>query len=202
MSDIGQDGDQTSEYKESRLLPSAKIDVPTPVVGSYGPTAYGAAQEEGNALVQGTLQYLFVALKRKWLILSIVFTIVALGTLKALMTTPRCTSTVRIQIDREPLKVLEHGLTDPAEEGGSDFLKTHFELLKSRAMAARVVSSLHLDLDEDFLRSGRAGLLGTILGSLSNRGTETPSSAELEDKAINLVAGGMDVRPLPGSRLV
>ena len=88
---------------------------------------------------------------------------VALGLLKAVLATPRYTANVRIQIDREPLKVLDRGVTAPLEEGGSDFLKTQFELLKSRAMAERVVSTLKLMNDGDFLASGR-GSIGTIAG--------------------------------------
>ncbi len=203
MGNFGDDTDQAPDSQGGRIVPLGKGGVPAiPVAGSYGPAGYGTTQDDGSAIVQQTLQYLHVAFKRKWIILSIMLAVVTLGTLKALMTTPRYTSNVRIQIDREPLKVVEHGLTDPQEEGGLDFLKTQFELLKSRAMAARVVSSLHLEQDQNFLASGRTGLLGSIRSFFAGQGTETPSVTELEDRAILLIASNVEVKPLIGSRLV
>src|SRR5208337_47092 len=129
---------------------------PRPVVQAAAPTAvavrdaYGlpgmpaSGGDEAGELARSLLQYVHIALKRRWLILSVLLGVVALGLLKAVLATPRYTANVRIQIDREPLKVLDRGVTAPQEEGGSDFLKTQFELLKSRAMAERVVSTLKL----------------------------------------------------------
>ena len=100
--------------------------------------------EAGADFSAALMQYVHLALKRKWLILSIVLAMGGLGTLKAFLTTPRYTAAVRIQIEREAAKVLERGSAAPQEEGGLDFLKTQFELLKSRTMAERVVSQLRL----------------------------------------------------------
>ena len=69
-------------------------------------------------------------------------------------------------------------------------------------MAARVVSSLHLEQDQNFLASGRTGLLGSIRSFFAGQGTETPSVTELEDRAILLIASNVEVKPLIGSRLV
>ena len=97
---------------------------------------------ESSELAALIVQYLNIILKRRWVIVSVALAVVSLGILKALMSAPRYTSTVQIQIDREAAKVVENGSTVPREEGGADFMKTQVELLKSRAMADRVVSQL------------------------------------------------------------
>ena len=97
MGNFGDDTDQAPDSQGGRIVPLGKGGVPAiPVAGSYGPAGYGTTQDDGSAIVQQTLQYLHVAFKRKWIILSIMLAVVTLGTLKALMTTPRYTSNVRI----------------------------------------------------------------------------------------------------------
>jgi len=183
---------------------------PRPVVQAAAPTAvavrdaYGlpgmpaSGGDEAGELARSLLQYVHIALKRRWLILSVLLGVVALGLLKAVLATPRYTANVRIQIDREPLKVLDRGVTAPLEEGGSDFLKTQFELLKSRAMAERVVSTLKLMNDGDFLASGR-GSIGTIAGFFV---MPKPSPENSHVAAIALIVQGVEVKPVVGSRLV
>ncbi len=131
-----------------------------------------AAGSEDGDLARSLMQYIHIALKRKWLILSVVLGVVALGLLKAVLATPRYTANVRIQIDREAMKVLDRGMTAPQEEGGTDFLKTQFELLKSRAMAERVVSTLRLKDDAEFLAGARTVLAWQDLGVLEWAGAQ------------------------------
>src|SRR5208337_3076984 len=80
----------------------------------------------------------------------------------------------------------------------SDFLKTQFELLKSRAMAERVVSTLKLMNDGDFLASGR-GSIGTIAGFFA---MPKPKPENSHVAAIALIVQGVEVKPVIGSRLV
>ncbi len=155
-----QDAGIEAGFDRSRQL----VQAPAPGAAArrdYGPPS-APLKGEGNDPAQVLSQFLHIALKRKWLILSVLLAVVVLGVLKSVLATPRYTATVRIQIDREPLKVLDRGLTAPQEEGGADFLKTQFELLKSRAMAERVVSSLKLQGDSDFLASERVSAIGSI----------------------------------------
>ena len=91
-----------------------------------------------------------MVLKRKWLILSLSLAFLVLGGVRASLKTPVYFATARLQIDREPLKVVEGGSLT-SDTGGSDYLRTEIELLKSRAMAERVVSKLQLYEDDRFL---------------------------------------------------
>ena len=110
----------------------------------YGPPP----QDDGTPLAVTLRQYLYMVLKRKWLILGIAIAFVVLGGVSTLMKTPLYTAMVRIQIEREAAKIVEGGSTTLAETGSSDFLRTQYELLKSRGMAERVVSSLRLAEDQ------------------------------------------------------
>ena len=94
-----------------------------------------------------------MVVKRKWLILSVALVFTVLGGVRTLMKTPLYTATVRIQIEREPAKIVESGATNPVEAGSSDFLRTQYELLKSRAMAERVASALRLAEDDKLLEA-------------------------------------------------
>lgn len=171
-----------------------------PVGSSYGPVDFGVSEVEGNDLAVTIRKYLHVVLKHRWIILSCVLAVTALGAVKALITTPLYSSTVRIQIDREPSKFLEQASAAPQEEGGQDFLKTQFELLKSRGMAERVASQLRLNEDSEFLREGLS--LGGFIRSLLSGSPETHSPKEQQEKAITIISLNVDIKPVPGSRLV
>ena len=184
--------------------PAVQTAVPAAVAvrDTYGLAAMPAnGGEDAADLARSLMQYVHIAIKRKWLILSVVFGVVALGLLKAVLATPCYTANVRIQIDREAMKVLDRGVTVPQEEGGTDFLKTQFELLKSRAMAERVVTALRLNNDADFLESAHRSLLGSVLRFVTGPGASANAQDTLT-KAVGLINSGVDIRPVQGARLV
>ena len=115
------------------------------------------------------------------------------------MKTPLYSSTARIQIDREPGKIIEGGATSPSEEGGTEFLRTQYEILKSRAMAERVVSALRIHEDGDFFKARDASPLGLLTGSAKGQGL---SSSELQDRAVMKVMLNVSIAPVLQSRLV
>ena len=174
----------------------------TPAREVYGAAAAPAGDGDEEVSFARTLQqYVHIALKRKWLILSVMLGLGALGALKAVLATPRYTATVRVQIDREPMKVLDRGVTAPQEDGGIDFLRTQFELLKSRAMAERVASMLKLKDDRDFIGGTHSSGIGAI-AQLITGPRPKPSVLDAEAVAVGLVGANVDVRPVSGSRLV
>ena len=142
-------------------------------------------------------------LKRKWLILSVILVFFVLGAVRTLLQTPLYSATVRIQIEREPAKIIEGGVNAPTETyENTDFLKTQYELLKSRSMAERVVSMLHLYDDENFFKRRDFSALGLIVGAFSNSKSELPPTTAREEWATGIVLGSLTVMPVPGSRLV
>ena len=149
-------------------------------------------------------RYVRIFLKRKWLILGLAFFFFSMGGLYAFLKTPRYTSTVSIQIDREPTKVLEGGSTMPTAPSGQDgleFQRTQFELLRSRAMAQRVVTALQLHEDEDFLEPRNVLATGWIKSLFSSAAPEETSVSK-QAAAVEIVGENIDIRPVAGSRLV
>ena len=174
---------------------------PYGLTGGYGATpGYGS---EDSSL--DLLQYWRLLNKRKWLILSIAVAALTLGVVRTLMETPLYTATARLQIDRNVAKIIESGNVTPVEGGDSEFLKTQYELLQSRAIAERVASALRLGEDPDFLKPRNFSLLGAIKGLL--KPARPPAAATTDKRGLELAAAGVVVgnrglRPVPGSRLV
>ena len=141
--------------------------------------------------------------KRKWLIVSIAAAILAIGAVRTLMKVPLYTATVRLQIDRNVAKIVNTEGVLPVENGDYDFMRTQYELLKSRNMAERVVSSLTLGDDPDLLKPRELSLLGLVTGLFSplpDRPVLDGSAASAA--AVGVVMGNLTVQPVMGSRLV
>lgn len=168
--------------------------------GSPGYPSYGVPGQGDEVPLAVTLrQYLYMVVKRKWLILSVALAFTVLGSVRTLMQTPLYMATVRIQIEREAAKVVEGGSTNPVEAGSTDFLRTQYELLKSRGMAERVVSAQRLAEDTSFLKPRNLSLLG-IFGASGENGP--PSAQARHSQAAGIVVKNVTILPVPGSRLV
>lgn len=149
--------------------------------------------------------YLRIITRRRWLILAITAVVLTLGTVRVLMQTPLYTATVRIQIDRSVAKVVEGGNIAPTEGSDSEFLRTQYELLRSRNLAERVVQATNLGTDADFINPPSLSLFGKLSGIMSRSDNGTAEKSEKVDNsaaATSAVLNGMSVKPIPGSRLV
>lgn len=175
--------------------------------GSYGPVgAYLPAQpEESSQFGFDPREYLRILNRRKWLIGGVAAGFVAIGALATLMMTPNYTATVRLQIDRQAAKIVEGGNVTPIESGqDNEFLRTQYELLQSRSMAERVVSSLKLGESADFIAERRFSLAATLKGLVGGGTRSSPGSEKLDNQRIatEIVERRLSVSPLRGSRLV
>jgi len=115
-----------------------------------------------------------------------------------LLTTPIYTAKMTIEIDRESAKITNLQDISPREDlgNGMDFYQTQYGLLKSRALAERVVDSLGLTSSPAFLHAV----------GLDRRRPPAARSARgqrsLKDAAISRVVANLAVNPVRGSRLV
>jgi capsular exopolysaccharide synthesis family protein len=170
--------------------------------GSYG-YGYGQQQQEDGGIAATMRRLLHVVSKRRWLIIGATVGLTTLTLLVTLFQTPRYTATVRLQIDREVGKVVDATDATPSEsgQGSQDFLRTQFELLRSRALAERVVVALQLANQPDFAGSG-----GSIFSALTRLVTpvvdRTTDPVELRRIAADRVQDAVNIRPVPGSRLI
>jgi capsular exopolysaccharide synthesis family protein len=193
------DGAQEHPQAGQALIPAENSAVGLVRRDPYQPIGIDSLEGDQNEVGIALRQYLHVLVKRKWLVLSFVLVFVVLGGVRAILKTPLYAATSRIQIDREPGKIIEGGATSPSEEGGADFLRTQYELLKSRAMAERVVSALRLHEDKQFFKATDVSLFSLLTGPGS--APALPLSA-LQDRAVKLVLSGITVNPVSQSRLV
>jgi len=181
----------------------ALADDITPLRGPYGPGAVGE-EPPSDDLRRLFFECIRIVFKRKWLILAIAIAVVAIGALRTLMITPVYTATVRIQIDSKPIKIVEGGQVE-ASEGGTDFLRTQIELLRSSGVAERVASIAKLADDADFFAPREFSFFGAVRSLLSGAAAEkdsVPDRTHLNRAAAGIVAGNQSVRIVPGSRLV
>lgn len=156
------------------------------------PTEAGHWDDEAQPAFD-LLDYWGIFLKRRWLILGALASGLALGVAVTLLTTPVYRATTTIQIDHEPAKVvaLQSQQTDSYYDNES-FYPTEYALLKSDALARRVASNLGLAHDTTFLNQPRPA---------AGSRTATDSAAAL-NRAASIVAGGVKINPVHGSRLV
>ena len=87
--------------------------------------------------------------RKKWGILSIVILTMLLASLVTMSINPTYRATATMQIDQQEAQVVSiekiYGIND-----SNEYLQTQFELLKSRALAERVVKELKLTTHKDF----------------------------------------------------
>lgn len=187
-------------------VPAAR-DPYNSAVGSYpgyGP-GYGYADAPSSFQLD-LLEYLRIAVKHRWLILSIVTAALIFAAVRTLMQTPLYTSTVRLQIDPMTLaaKVTDPNAT-PVEDPDSNFMVTQYALLNGRTMAERVASALKLGDDPTFFQPREFSIWEFLKGLIRSAPPATNQSSKkvnLEAAAAGVVLGNRAITPLVGSRLV
>jgi polysaccharide biosynthesis transport protein len=93
------------------------------------------------------------ARRNRWLIFGIVLAAILLGLVATMLMTPKYTATASIQIDQESARILDSQDVQPAAayQDADRFLQTQVDVLKSRAMALRVLDRLNLRQDDEFI---------------------------------------------------
>ena len=150
------------------------------------------------------LEYVRIVYRRRWLILGIVTAFGVLGVLRTLMQTPLYTSTVRVQIDRNVMRIVEGGNVTPLEGADPEFLRTHYEWILSRALSERVASALDLGSDAGFFKPRDFSFTRFVRELISGPPSPQPSvnREAMEKRASAIILGSRSLRPVPGSRLV
>src|SRR5690606_20970725 len=92
------------------------------------------------------LAYWQILLKRRWLVLGIMASVLAAALLVTLLSPAVYRATTTLQIDRETMQIVQVEGMAPQETAASsgDFYQTQYELLQSRSLAERVADSLNL----------------------------------------------------------
>ena len=149
--------------QDERLIPvGSTVDRSLEQLAQSKP--YGKYDRYGSAPADAHLrEYLFIIVKRKWLILSIVLVVTSLVTIQVYREPSiyEAVTTIRIEPKQQSLlqssQVVINGPTDP------NFWGTQLKLLQNPALARQVVLTLNLQNDPTFL-GGQAQ--NTIFASL------------------------------------
>ena len=92
-----------------------------------------------------------IVYKRKWWILSVALMLLGGATFRTLMETPIYRATAIVQIERNAARIVDYkdgtsNNTDSYDD--REFLNTQFELIRSKALAERVMEALRLDVEK------------------------------------------------------
>src|SRR5687768_7138439 len=108
-------------------------------------------------------RYLRIAIKYRWLIAGTTVTFVIIAAIITLLKTPIYQATASIQIDREPINIVQVGvLQNENWESGQEFYQTQYELLASRSLAERVATTLGLVDNQQFNQRSRPSLFAMV----------------------------------------
>lgn len=88
--------------------------------------------------------------RRKWSIITLVLVVTMVAVLAVLAITPIYRAAATLLIEEKAAKVVSIEQVYGLEGAGSEYLQTQFELLKSRALAERVVRQLNLTTHPEF----------------------------------------------------
>src|SRR6476620_2871676 len=128
--DLNGEGD--NRFAGGQLVPAAQ-SLPAQF-DPYGPArGYGAATtDEPELFGVKVFDYLRIINKRKWLIIGITLSFVALSAVHTLMQTPLYTATVRLQIDRNVTRIVESGnVNETVENFDEECMRRQCHILES-----------------------------------------------------------------------
>lgn len=175
-----------------------------------------AGEHEDEA---GLADYWRILVKRRWLVLSTLAMVLVIALVNTLLTTPIYRATAVLQIDNDTLQVVQvEGINQGAgvyDYDGS-FLQTQLQLLKSRALAQRVVTQMGLlesgELGRLWPNSAWQKLLALVRGQPDAAAPDpvaknkAPASGSDAEKALSGLAAqfqsGVSIEQVQDSRLV
>jgi polysaccharide biosynthesis transport protein len=165
------------------------------------PVLYAPDYHDGPAL--DYRRYIGLLIKHRWLIAGIAAVSVGIALFYTLLQTPTYRASATIQIKREAANISGIAGLESVEAGGaSEFYQTQYELLQSRSLAKRIVSSLGLADTPRLYEprpSGWAKLRDLVL---SPGHAEAPDISARESMAVRAVLDGVSVEPVRSSSIV
>src|SRR5438876_4522346 len=135
--------------QDNRLLPLGALDrsIDRPLADFVQAKPYGVSGAEPTTI----RDYLFVILKRKWLILSLVLVVTSLVTILAYRAPSIYQGESTIRIEQKTRNILATQGIVITGQGDPNFWGTQLKLLQNPALARQVVLTLDLQHDPNFL---------------------------------------------------
>jgi len=138
--------------QDERLLPvRPPREADTSLAEIAQARAYGKYSRYGNQPETNLREYLFIILKRKWLILSLVLVITSLVTIQAYREPSIYQGSTTIRIEPKGGNILQTGQALVINQTDPNFWGTQLKLLQSPILARQVILTLNLQNDSDFI---------------------------------------------------
>ena len=172
---------------------------------SGSPYPYFAGESEPPAQAGFDFKrYWRTIFKHRHLIAGTAAAAMFLGLIVTLLMTPMFRATASIQIDREAITVVNVGAVQADENsGGLDFFQTQYELLASRTLAERVVSTLGLTDDERFSGPAEQSVFSIMKDIVFGASvSDEPTIEGRTTKTIQRLQKILSISPVRGSRVV
>jgi capsular exopolysaccharide synthesis family protein len=161
--------------QDERLIPAGrKLDKALVELAEGRP--YGRYDRYGGSAAETNLrEYLFVILKRKWLIMSLVLVVTSLVTIQVYRQPSIYEAGTTIRMESKPVPVLATGqvvITGPADP---NFWGTQLKLLQNPSLARQVILSLNLQNSPAFLGGqAQSSVFASLKRIFSRERTATP----------------------------
>ncbi|MEA2173731.1 MAG: polysaccharide biosynthesis transport protein [Blastocatellia bacterium] len=170
--------------QDNRLLPLPAGDraLERPLSDVAQPKSYGASVIEPTNL----REYLFVVLKRKWLILSLMLVVTSLVTIQMFRQPSIYEAKTEIQIDQKTKSVLETKEIVINAQSDPTYWATQLKLLENPALARQVVLTLDLQNNPAFFGGQSQTSLFDSLRRLFSRGKK-PTPPPVANGALPVV---------------
>lgn len=162
--------------QDNRLLPVTALDrsIDRPLSDFAPAKPYGTSGMEPTNF----RDYLFVVLKRKWLILSLVLVVTSLVTIQAFRAPSIYEGETTIRIEQKPRSVLQTEKVVINAPNDPSFWGTQLKLLENPALARQVVLTLDLQNNPSFFGGQtQGGVFASLrrIFSKQKRPTESPA---------------------------
>jgi polysaccharide biosynthesis transport protein len=180
---------------------------PSPARGARAPTPitdlYGAHAPTHDDPALDYRKYLAILFKHRWLIAGVTAISLAVGLFYTLLQTPTYRASATIEIKREAANFSGiAGLESVEASRGGEFYQTQYELLKSRALAERVVAGLGLADMPRFYEPRPSGWVKLRQLALRSGHADAPGIADRQALAVEAVLEGLSVEPVRASSIV
>jgi capsular exopolysaccharide synthesis family protein len=150
--------------------------------------------------------YLEILIRRKWLIIGFLMSVVAIVTVASFLMIPSYRATTSVQIRKASPSTVAFKDVFQADRTERDYYLTQYEILRSRNLAQRVIKKMPGDMEAEMSSKGIVkSTIDAILGYLltfSNYALEADDEQKKENKLINSFIKRLGVQPVKTSQLV
>ncbi len=177
------------------------MNSPAPLLTSEAKHVVAASIDNPEPIL---VRYWEIFFRRRWLVVAIVGTAIALGVIFTLLQTPAYTAEARIEISRSQDNVTDVEAVTPQEtDQDLEFYQTQYALLEARSLAQRVVRRLNLTQNDDFFDTfGHELEEGLMMDDGPGATFSRDQVEERNREAVDLFLNHVGISPIRGSSLV